>query len=46
MFLYLEHLNKDSEVNDDELNVARAVMRELYEHAGRNRPGFFCDKPL
>jgi hypothetical protein len=44
--LYLEHLLADSEFSDDELYIARAVMRQLYAHAGRALPEFFLDQPV
>lgn len=45
-YLYLQHLAADSEFSDDELYIARAVMRELYAHAGRVLPEFFLDQPV
>jgi hypothetical protein len=45
-YLYLQHLVADTEFSDDELYIARAVMRELYAHAGRERPEFFLDQPV
>jgi len=44
--LYLHHLSIDSEFSDDELHIARAVMRQLYLHAGRTPPEFFLDQPV
>ncbi|NLE94788.1 MAG: hypothetical protein GX600_03755 [Dehalococcoidia bacterium] len=44
--LYLRHLTANSEFGDDELHVARVVMRQLYDHAGRTVPEFFLDQPV
>ena len=44
--LYLEKLPMLEEPRDDELYVARFVMRELYRRAGRAMPSFFPDRPL
>jgi hypothetical protein len=44
--LYLKHLALDEEFDDDELYIARAVMRELYGHAGRKLPEFFLSGPV
>jgi len=43
---YLEELRANPEPNDDELFVARRVVRQLYELAGRELPAFFPGKPL
>ena len=39
--LYLENLHKLLEPHDDELHLARDVLRRLYDHAGRKPPSFF-----
>jgi hypothetical protein len=44
--LYLQHLLTDSEFSDDELHIARVVMRRLYDYAGRPIPEFFLDQPV
>lgn len=44
--LYLKHLAAYKDFDDDELYIARAVMRELYRHAGRELPEFFLDQPV
>lgn len=44
--LYLRHLAADSGFSDDELHVARVVMRQLYDYAGRAAPEFFLDQPV
>ncbi len=44
--LYLQRLLTDSEFSDDELHIARAVVRQLYSHAGRALPEFFLDQPV
>jgi hypothetical protein len=38
---YMSHLQRGTHVSDDELHVARQVLRELYEAAGRPLPPFF-----
>ena len=46
-YLYLKRLVvADDEFSDDELYTARAVMRDLYAHAGRQQPEFFLDQPV
>jgi hypothetical protein len=44
--LYLENLPRLEEPRDDELFLARDVMRELYRGAKRELPRFFPQKPL
>jgi hypothetical protein len=44
--LYLQHLLTDSEFSDDELHIARVVMRQLYDYANRAVPEFFLDQPV
>ena len=44
--LYVRELQRGIEASDDGLSTARAVMRELYAHAGRVAPEFFSDRPL
>lgn len=44
--LYLKHLTVDEEFSDDELHIARTVILELYEYAGRKRPDFFLEQPV
>jgi hypothetical protein len=44
--LYLQHLAKDNSFSDDELHIARDVVRELYRHAGRPVPRFLADQPV
>lgn len=39
--LYFEELQAKPESNDDELLIARRVIRRLYERAGRELPPFF-----
>jgi hypothetical protein len=45
-FLYLRRLEAGVQPTDDELQTSRAVMRELYAHAGRLVPVIFPDRPL
>ncbi len=45
-YLYLEHLSSNELPGDDELSLARKVMQELYEHAGRHQPNFFPTEPI
>jgi len=44
--LYLESLDPDRLLHDDQLRVPRDVMRQLYEFAERPLPEFFLDRPL
>ncbi len=43
---YLELLSDSEEPGDDELHLARAVWRELYDLSGRRRPDYYLDEPL
>ena len=45
-YLYLNHLRTDELPSDDELRLARMVMRELYEYARRPLPKFFPAEPI
>ena len=45
-YLYLEKLNAGEPPSDDELRIARVVMRDLYEHASRPLPAFFPGEPI
>ncbi|MFC2003121.1 hypothetical protein ACFLV4_04165 [Chloroflexota bacterium] len=45
-YLYLERLNTDGLPSDDELQIARLVMQDLYKHAGRTLPVFFPNEPI
>ena len=45
-YLYLGHLVEDELPCDDELHVARAVMKELYNCAQRPLPEFFPEEPI
>jgi hypothetical protein len=45
-YLYLQQLGRQEEFSDDELLIARAVMRTLYEHAARRQPDFFLQQPV
>lgn len=45
-YLYLRHLESPQSPSDDELQFARVVMKELYEHAKRPLPGFFPHEPI
>lgn len=43
---YIKHTNSKELASDDELHVARIVMTELYQYAGRPRPSFFPLQPI
>jgi hypothetical protein len=45
-FLYMDHLERGASPGEDELSIARAVMRDLYRHAGRPLPSFFPEEPV
>ncbi len=45
-YLYLSRLSADELPSDDELRLARTVMKELYEYARRPLPDFFPAEPL
>lgn len=45
-FLYMDHLDRGAVPGEDELSVARAVMRDLYRHAARPLPAFFPEEPV
>ena len=45
-YLYLRHLEHGELPRDDELELARTVMRELYAHAQRPLPQFFPHQPI
>ena len=45
-FLYMEHLERGASPGEDELSIARAVMRNLYRHASRPLPSFFPEEPV
>ena len=45
-YLYLEALNAGEPASDDELLLARRVMRQLYENAARPMPAFYPDQPI
>jgi len=44
--LYMASLDSDELPSDDELRLARAVMKQLYEHARRTLPAFFPVEPI
>ncbi len=44
--LYLKLLKNSELVSDDELQLARVAMKELYEHAQRPLPEFFPQEPI
>ena len=44
--LYLKRLNTYEEFSDDELQLAREVMKEIYDFAGRPLPIFFPIEPV
>ena len=45
-YLYLQHLSDQEFASDDELGLARAVMKELYEYSKRPLPEFFPGEPV
>ena len=45
-FLYMDHLERGASPGEDELSIARAVMRDLYRHASRPLPSFFPEEPV
>jgi len=45
-YLYLDRLNTDGLPSDDELQIARLVMQDLYKHASRTLPTFFPNEPI
>lgn len=45
-YLYLRHLNSKDFSGDDELGLARAVMKELYDYSKRPLPEFFPSEPV
>ena len=44
--LYINHLDSDELPSDDELRLARTVMKQLYEYAQRPLPAFFPAQPI
>ncbi|MBI4387031.1 MAG: phospholipase D family protein [Elusimicrobia bacterium] len=44
--LYFQRLNRPEPGPDDELAVARAVIEEIYRHAGRPLPDYFPKEPI
>jgi len=45
-YLYMDRLNTDGLPSDDELQLARLVMQDLYKYAGRALPVFFPNEPI
>lgn len=45
-YQYMTRLDSDELPSDDELRLARAVMKQLYEHARRPLPAFFPAEPI
>jgi len=45
-FLYMDYLERGASPSEDELSIARAVMRDLYRHASRPLPSFFPEEPV
>ncbi|NVM24225.1 MAG: hypothetical protein HWN68_20905 [Desulfobacterales bacterium] len=44
--LYFGYLGRDELLSEDQLQVSRLVMRELYDYAQRDLPGFFPERPI
>lgn len=47
-WLFIQHLKKEGMnlIGNDDLSIARVVMHELYDYAGRQTPEYFPDRPL
>jgi hypothetical protein len=45
-FLYMNHLERGASLGEDELSIARDVVKDLYRRAGRPLPSFFPEKPV
>lgn len=45
-YLYLQHLEKPGVAKDDELQVARLVLKELYAVAKKPVPDYFPEEPI
>ena len=45
-FLYMGYLAHDISGGDDELGIARDVMKDLYGRSGRALPAFFPQEPI
>lgn len=45
-YLYLQHLSTEKFASEDELGLARTVMKELYEYSKRPLPEFFPSEPV
>ena len=45
-YLYMDRLNTAGLPSDDELQLARLVMQDLYKYAGRALPVFFPNEPI
>lgn len=45
-YLYLQNLTNYEPQSDDELEIAREVMKQLYSYAGRDIPRFFSEVPI
>ena len=43
---YVERLGQPGWLQDDELATAREVLKNLYDHAGRDLPSYFPGRPL
>jgi hypothetical protein len=45
-FLYMDHLARGVSPGEDELSIARDVMKNLYDRAHRALPAFFPEQPI
>ena len=45
-YLYLNHLMNYEPHTEDQLELARIVIKEIYSHAERNLPEFFPQEPI
>jgi len=45
-FLYMDHLERGASPGEDELSIARSVIKDLYRRADRPLPSFFPEEPI
>ncbi|MEK7389870.1 MAG: phospholipase D family protein [Elusimicrobiota bacterium] len=44
--LYFDHLDKLASLSEDELELSRKIMQDIYRHAGRPLPDYFPKEPI
>lgn len=44
--LYFRYLGRRELLSEDQLQVSRLIMKELYDYAQRDLPGFFPERPI